>query len=86
MKGCEVAGVRRCEGAENRRYSCAEQWLSSKQGVRVRGCWGRIHGNPCRGRLGRGSNEFGRGSNELGRGRNELGRGIKGRSHTISEV
>ena len=29
---------------------------------------GRIHDCPCRGRLGRGSNELGRGSNELGRG------------------
>ena len=36
---------------------------------------GRIHGNPCRGRLGRGSNELGRGSKELGRGSKELGRG-----------
>ena len=54
---------------------------------------GRIHGNPCRGRLGRGSNELGRGSNELGggsnelgRGRNVLGRGFKGRSHSKSKV
>ena len=39
-------------------------WLWPKQG--------RIYGNPCRGRLGRGSNG--------------LGRGIKGRSHTKSKV
>ena len=31
---------------------------------------GRINGNPCRGRLGRGSNELGRGRNYLGRGLN----------------
>ena len=36
---------------------------------------GRIHGNPHRGRLGRGSNDLGRGSNGLGRGSNDLGRG-----------
>ena len=45
-----------------------KRWQGKKQG--------RIHGNPCRGRLGRGSNEMGRGSNELGRGSKELGRGI----------
>ena len=28
---------------------------------------GRIHDCPCRGRLGRGSNELGRGRNDLGR-------------------
>ena len=27
-----------------------------------------VHGNPCRGRLGRASNELGRGRNDLGRG------------------
>ena len=31
---------------------------------------GRIHDCPCRGRLGRGSNELGRGRNDLGRGIN----------------
>ena len=36
-----------------------------------------VHGNPCRGRLGRASNELGRGSNDLGRG-------SKGRSQNLS--
>ena len=36
---------------------------------------GRIHDCPCRGRLGRGSNELGRESNDLGRGINDLGMG-----------
>ena len=31
---------------------------------------GRIHDCPCRGRLGRGSNELGRGRNDMGRGNN----------------
>ena len=31
--------------------------------------------NPCRGWLGKGSNELGRGINDLGRGSNDLGRG-----------
>ena len=39
---------------------------------------GRIHGSPCRGWLGRGSDKLGRGSNELGRGG-------KGRSHAKSK-
>jgi len=53
---------------------------------------GRKHGNPCRRRLGRGSNMLGRDSNMLGRGCNELGMGStelgrcrKGRSHTNSK-
>ena len=37
---------------------------------------GRIHDCSCRGRLGRGSNDFGRGSNDLGGGNNDLGRGM----------
>ena len=44
---------------------------------------GRIHGNPRRGRLGRGNIELGRGS-MLGRGSNNFGRSSKGRSLTKS--
>ena len=40
---------------------------------------GRIHDCPCRGRLGRGSNE-------LGRGRNEMGRGINNHRILIPEL
>ena len=40
---------------------------------------GRIHDCPCRGRLGRGSNE-------LGRGRNDLGRGINNHRILIPEL
>ena len=47
---------------------------------------GRIHGNPCRGRLGRGSDKLGRGSKELGRGSNELDRAMKGCLHSKSKV
>ena len=46
---------------------------------------GRIHGNLCRGRMGRGSNEMGKGNNELGKGNNEFGKSNKGHSHTKSE-
>ena len=45
----------------------------------VRKKQGRIHDCPCRGRLGRGSNE-------LGRGRNDLGRGINNHRILIPEL
>ena len=49
-----------------------------KKGKKKNKKQGRIHGNPCRDRLGMGSNELGRGSNELGRGSNDY-------SHTKSK-
>ena len=47
---------------------------------------GRIHGHPCRGRLGRSRNKLGRGKNELGRGSNDLGGGISLHEILISEL